>query len=244
MVLNRMPLESSDVTAQTLRMHHDPQRDTPEAIEIVPATRAAQPDLIDAYWDDVEERVHYLMSLLGAGRHNEALALCAVYLEGVAHALVCSNAPDAESFADEAEEHASDPYLSLVHPLQLVCVAAQLNGLSPSAVHGLHATFPGPEHTLLRKGQAVAIVRANLAHTDAAVVERALWKCTVAYVIYDFINTQSFRRREGANTIGLGTAFREGNAAQGLSVPELVALLCSMIAEARARSHASGTLPA
>jgi hypothetical protein len=232
----------SAVTVFALHGHQQPQREIPPVTEAQP-TAAVQAEIIDAYWDDVDERVAYLTALLGAGRHNEALTLCATYLEAVAHALVSTNAVASEQFADELEEHASDPYLTLVHPLQLVRMAAQINGLSPSALHGLAATFPGPEHTLLHREQALDIVHATLAYTDASLVERSIWKGTIAYVVYDFIRTQSFRRREGVRTIGLGTAFREGASMQGLSVPELISLLHSMVAEARARSHNTGQLP-
>ncbi len=236
------PSESSAVTVFALRGHEQPQRELPPAAEAQP-TAAVQAEIIDAYWDDVDERVAYLTALLGAGRHNEALTLCATYLEAVAHALVSTNAVASDQFADELEEHASDSYLTLVHPLQLVRMSAQINGLSPSALHGLAATFPGPEHTLLHREQALDIVHATLAYTDASLVERSIWKGTIAYVVYDFIRTQSFRRREGVRTIGLGTAFREGASMQGLAVPELVSLLQSMVAEARARSHSTGHLP-
>ena len=89
-------------------------------------------------------------------------------------------------------------------------VVGQTKGLSPSAVHGISLRFPGPGHTLLLQEQAIAAVRETLAAPDAAIVERALWKCTIAYVVYDFIRGQSFQRREGARTIGLGAAFHEG----------------------------------
>ena len=130
-----------------------------------------------------------------------------------------------------------------MHPLQLVRVASQLEGLSPSAIYGLLATFPGPEHRLLHQDQVIAIVRTNLAPTDAFIVERAIWKGTIAYIVYDFIRRQSYRRRNDARVIGLGAAFHEGETAQGLSVPELVSLLQSMVVEARGRSQASGRLP-
>jgi len=240
--LTRTHLEPSEVPAHVLRPH-ELRRETPDAVEKAPAPDPGSAELIDAYWDQVEERVLFLLPLLAANRHDEALTLCATYLEGVAHALVSANGPASDSFADETEELASDPYLSLVHPLQLVRIVGTTKGISPSAVHGIAARFPGPGHTLLLQEQAVAAVRETLAPTDAAIVERALWKCTIAYVVYDFIRGQSFQRREGARTIGLGAAFHEGETVQVLSVPELVSLLQSMVGEARARSHASGTLP-
>ena len=74
-------------------------------------------------------------------------------------------------------------------------------------------------------------------------VERVMWKCTIAYIIYDFLRTQSYQRSAGVRKVGLGPAFYEGESVQGLGVPELVGLLRGMIAEARARSHAKGRLP-
>lgn len=214
----------------------------PASVAAVPGAPAGQAALIDAYWDDVEERVLYLLPLLGAGRHNESLTLCATYLEAVAHAIVTLGEVDGR-FADELEQREADPYLTLVHPLQLTRVAMSTSGMSKAGLAALGAVFAGPEYTLLYQDQALSVVRATLPPTDAALIERVIWRGTIAYVIYDFIRTQSFRRREGARTVGLGGAFHEGETTLGLNIPELVALLQSMVGEARARSHARGRLP-
>ncbi len=229
--------------APALRLHEQTPPGVPAIRTDAEARAREQAELIEAYWNDVDERALYLMVLLGAGRNNEALTLCAAYLEAVAHALVSARGSEPAAFSDETEELASDPYLSLVHPLQLVRVVAMTEGLSKSARLSLAQTFPGPELTLLHPSQALETVRATLTYAESEIVERVLWKCTIAYVIYDFIRTQSFKRREGTRTIGLGTAFHEGSAEYDLSVPELVALLRGMIAEARERNLASGTLP-
>lgn len=200
--------------------------------------------MIDAYWDEVEGRVGYLGVLMDAGRYGEAITLCATYLEGVAHALVTSDPRDETEYASEAEAHAGDPYLSLVHPQQLVRVATQLMGLSAATARGFAMIFDTYEPRLLYPDQAVDIVRSTLPPSEATMVERVTWKCTIAYVIYDFLRSQSYQRQEGVRKVGLGTAFYEGESVQGLSVPELMGLLHGMIAEARARGHAKGWLPA
>lgn len=236
-------LDTPDVTAPALRLHETPQNVAAQPSDA--AARAAErAEIIDAYWDDLDERATYLMVLLGAGRNNEALTLCAAYLEGVAHALVATRATTPDTFSDETEELSSDPYLSLCHPLQLVRVVGLTDGLSKSARLSLASVFPGPEYTLLHQQQALDYVRSTLTYVESELVERRLWKCTIAYVIYDFIRTQSFERREGTRTIGLGPAFHEGNPEYDLSVPELVALLRGMIGEARERAHAAESLPA
>jgi hypothetical protein len=122
----------------------------------------------------------------------------------------------------------------------LTLIAASL--LAPAHT-ALAQAFPGPQHTLMHQSQALETIRGLLTYTEAELAERVLWKCTIAYVIYDFIRAQSFERREGTRTIGLGTAFHEGEPEYDLSVPELVALLRGMIAEARERAHQTGTAP-
>lgn len=218
-------------------------RHTPESVPPMPAREGVPAHHIEAYWDDVQERVLFLMQLMEAGRHREALTLCATYLEAVAHALVSMRADRDDSFEDEVEERSSDPYLILVHPLQLVRVAATIEGLAPQSVRTLSEIFPGPELTLLHREEAITVIRASLDDHEAALVERVLWKCSIAYVLYDFLRSQSFKRREGARSIGLGATPHEGPPVQGLSVPELVGLLQGMVAEARARSHTTGMLP-
>ncbi len=241
-MLNARTVQPGEMTTTARRTEELPKLAPPPA----DAPRVGEESVterIDAYWNDVEDRVAYLLPLVQAGRYAEALTLCAVYLEGVAHTLVSLNPVRDTDYTDELDEHSADPYLTLVHPIQLIRMTSQIEGLSPSAVLGLQAAFPGPDHTLLYTEQAVEIVRATLATNEARTVERAIWRCTVAYVIYDFINQHAFRRRDGGRTVGLGTAFREGPTVQGLNVPELVSLLFGMIVEARARCHARGVLP-
>lgn len=200
-------------------------------------------ELIDAYWDEVEGRVGYLLALLEVERYSEALTLCATYLDSVAHALVTTDPREQREITDEAAAHSDDPYLSLVHPQQLVHVATQLMGLSAATAKGFALIFDTHEPQLLYQDQAVDIVRSTLPPSEAAMVERVMWKCTIAYVIYDFLRSQSYTKPSGARKIGLGQAFYEGETVHGLAVPELVGLLRGMIAEARARGHARGVLP-
>lgn len=221
---------------------HSPAAGTPASAPVVPRKRVPS-EMIDAYWDEVEGRVAYLGALMDAGRYGEAITLCATYLEGVAHALVTSDPRAEAEYASEVEAHAGDPYLSLVHPQQLVRVATQLMGLSAATARGFAMIFDSYEPRLLYEDQAVDIVRSTLPPSEATMVERVIWKCTIAYVIYDFLRSQSYQRQEGVRKVGLGTAFYEGESVQGLSVPELMGLLNGMIAEARARGHAKGWLP-
>lgn len=229
----------TDVASPALRLH------TPaDAAAALPVPRRRVPaEMIDAYWDEVEGRVGYLLALLEVERYAEALTLCATYLEGVAHALVTTDAREDREYADDTAAHADDPYLSLVHPQQLVRVATQLMGLSAATAKGFALIFDQHEPQLLYQDQAVDVVRSTLPPSEAAMVERVMWKCTIAYIIYDFLRTQSYQRSAGVRKIGLGPAFYEGESVQGLAVPELVGLLRGMIAEARARSHAKGRLP-
>jgi len=229
-----------DVTAPNLRLHteSDPATDPP------PLPRRRVPAaMVDAYWDEVEGRVGYLLALIEVERYGEALSLCALYLEGVAHALMTTDPVEPREYSADAAALADDPYLSLVHPQQLVRVATQLMGLSAATAKGFALIFDGQEPRLLYPDQAVDIVRSTLPPGEAAMVERVMWKCTIAYVIYDFLRAYSYQRQPGVRKIGLGTAFYEGETVQGLGVPDLVGVLRGMIAEARARGHARGWLP-
>lgn len=236
-----VPSLSLDLSSPALRLH-TPVSGSPESVPVVPRKRVSA-ELIDAYWDEVQGRVGYLLALMEVERYSEVITLCATYLEGVAHALVSTAPREGQEYASEAEAQSGDPYLSLVHPQQLVRVATQLMGLSAATAKGFAMIFESREPQLLYQDQAVDIVRSTLPPSEATMVERVIWKCTVAYVIYDFIRSQSYQRQGGERKVGLGAAFYEGEAVQGLAVPELVGLLHGMINEARARGHAKGWLP-
>jgi len=205
--------------------------------------RRVSAEAIDAYWNDVQGRVGYILALLDIERYSETLTLCATYLESVTHALVTTNPRASEPGVEAEQFEENDPYLSLIHPLQLARLVTSLPGISRASAAGFAVLFETSEPQLLHRDQAVEIVRATLPLSEAVLVERVLWKCTVAYVIYGFLRTQSYRGREGARLIGLGAAFYEGELVHSLSVPELVALLWGMIAEAHHRSMATGLLP-
>jgi hypothetical protein len=237
-----MPDPSPDSMSPTLRLHApDPDADPTAPGSNLPARRATS-EAIDAYWNEVEGRVGYVIALLEVERYAETLTLCATYLDSIAHALVTTNPRAGESGAESAAEE-DDPYLGLIHPQQLSRLVTQLPGISAATTTGFSLLIESSEPQLLYRDQAMDLIRSTLPLSEAVLVERVLWKCTVAYIIYDFLRSQSYRRREGSRTIGLGTAFYEGEMVRGLSVPELVALLRGLIDEARARSHATGRLP-
>lgn len=235
------PHRSVDTSSPALRLHAPDPDAAPAADSGLPRRRASA-EAIDAYWNEVEGRVGYLIALLDVERYAETLTLCATYLESITHALVTTN-PRGSDPATEPSQEEDDPYLSLIHPQQLARLVTQLHGLSAATSKGFAFLLDASEPRLLYRDQAIELIRASLPLSEASLVERILWKCTVGYIVYDFLRTQSYRRREGTRTIGLGTAFYEGESVQGLSIPELVSLLWGMIAEARARSHATGRLP-
>lgn len=238
--LPEMPEQPLDSTSPSLRLH-TPDEDPHASGAKLPARRATA-EAIDAYWDDVEGRVGYVIALLEVERYAETLTLCATYLDSIAHALVTTNPRAGESGAESTAEE-DDPYLGLIHPQQLSRLVTQLPGISAATTTGFSFLLESAEPQLLYRDQAIDLIRSTLPLSEAVLVERVLWKCTVAYIIYDFLRSQSYLRREGSRTIGLGTAFYEGELVRGLSVPELVALLRGLIGEARARSHATGRLP-
>ncbi len=205
--------------------------------------KRASAEAIDAYWNDVQGRVGYILALLDIARYGETLTLCATYLESVTQALVATNPRGGDPAADADQAEENDPYLSLIHPLQLSRVVTSLPGISRASATGFAVLFETADVQLLHRDQAVDIIRSTLPLSEAVLVERVLWKCTVAYVVFGFLRTQSYRAREGTQVIGLGSAFYEGESVHSLSVPELVALLWGMINEAHHRSMATGMLP-
>ena len=47
--------------------------------------------LIDAYWDEVEDRVRFLDALVEGGRYHEALTLCSSYLDALVQNLAAAS---------------------------------------------------------------------------------------------------------------------------------------------------------
>lgn len=203
-----------------------------------PHAEAERRALIDAYWDEVEDRVRFLDLLVESGRYHEALTLCASYLDALVQNLAAASYITGAADAAPVTP-ADDPFLALVHPLQVMRLAAQMGEHGPTMAERLAIEFPGPQYPLLSRDEFTPLVRALLPAAEAGQVEGVMWKGTLAYIAYDFIKTQAQLRLAAGPRRGT----EDGRVVQMLSVPELVSVLRSMIAEARARSHATGSWP-
>ena len=199
--------------------------------------------MIDAYWDDVAERVEYLNELVKRGRFTEALTLCSTYLDGVASVLAPAGSKNGPAFCAALVAHEDSPYFSLIHPLQAIRETGRLGGDWPAISSKLATVFPGRQYDLHTEADFMAAVKGSLSASECALLAPELWRASLAGIAYYWIRNPAVHELGGASTIGFSTSYYLGKPVASMSLPEFMPVLRKMIAAARANSHAKGAWP-
>lgn len=135
--------------------------------------------LIEAYWDDVAERVEYLDELVRRGRFTEALTLCATYVDGLAGVLGAPGTKNGPAFCAALRAHEPSPYFALIHPLQAIRETGSMGGTWPVISSRLSSVFPGPDYQLLSEEDFTAAVRGSLTPVELAELVPELWRASL-----------------------------------------------------------------
>lgn len=199
--------------------------------------------LIDAYWDRVLERIAFLDRLVDQGRYPEALTLCLVYLDGVAHSLAGPSEQNGVAFTAALIAHETVPFFALIHPLQAIRETGKMKGFWPDISHRISTVYPGPVYPLLNEADFLGSVSGMLSVGELKALGRQLWKGTLAGVVYTWMRNPAVHELGGANTIGFSATTLGGKPVSTLSLQDLKPVLKSMLEAARAKSHATGQWP-
>jgi hypothetical protein len=219
---------------------------TPDVYEAI--KQASLERIINDWWDKFEGNIDFLADLVKMGREHEAIILCAAYLDGVGGALAPSGAKNGPSFCDALSKHEKSPYLSLVHPLQMIRAAGKSAALKPGGVwqnieSKLQARFPGPTFELLPQADFITQVTPILTSQELGDVRANLWKGTIAGVVYEWIRNPAIHELGSTPTLSFGQTGYHGFPVPSINLDFLVPVLRRMTKTARAKSIATRSLP-
>lgn len=150
----------------------------------------AKASFIEAYFDDLRQRVDLLPKLHAAGYENEALLLCCCYIEGLGSSLYWPEEASARNFVHILGEHGSEAILWRIHPRQLLnALQARVPKLYSRISDQLVAAFATDENALRTKEEIVALVNDRLSAEEMQQLTKQFWRGTLANLVYSNIRS-------------------------------------------------------
>jgi len=197
------------------------------------ADNKVKASVIEAYFDDLKQRIDLLPNLHAAGYTNEALLLCCCYIEGLGTSLYWPDEASARNFVRILEEYGSEETLSHIHPRQLMSVLEErVPQLYQRISDRLAAAFATSQDALRTKEEVVTLMNHQLTLVEMQHLKNHLWRGTLASLVYSNLRSPLVHRL-GASPILLSQTTFRGRPVPILDFTLLYPQLIEILARAR-----------
>jgi len=175
----------------------------------------------------LDDKVDFLQTLYKQNRKEEALTLCCVYIEGLAHNIYGApkNAKSKEYFVKVLLEHGGEESLRLVDPPKL---AEALRGCGEPLVtlaRAIEGHFSGSPVELFTIDELVAAAHSKLSPDQCELLAKNAWLGTTAALAYKHLRCRLVHQLDSLDgLISSNTVFR-GEPAERISFNTLYAAL-------------------
>lgn len=199
--------------------------------------RNAKAGFIDAYFDNLQERVDFLAELWSATKQDEALTLCCCYIDGIANHAYWDADASAHNFASVLMEFGGEPDLLLHSPLSLVRWMEKSGAKGQDVLSKTLRAIPEVElRKLFLPDDFYRFIESQYRHNDFGKVKKHLWRGSVAYIAYTHLRNPFVHNLAGSGGVLIGA----DDSPQRIEVgfPTLYRALKRILVEMRERSVA------
>ena len=151
--------------------------------------RADKAFFIEAYFDDLEQRIAFLKDLNEGGHRDEALMLCCCYIEALGSRQYHESQRKAKNYSRILEEHGGNDIFALVHPKQLSRVLADQK-LFKANLSKLESLIDGFGMELVLQEVVVDTLAPVITDDQASWLEDNLFKGTIAAISYELVRSE------------------------------------------------------
>ena|GEM_PF-6443972 len=182
----------------------------------------------------IEGKVSFLETLYRNSRKDEALALCCLYIEGLARIIYFSSSKRAERdskkyFVKALQEHGGEPQLRLVHPLTLIESLKGCGTRHSELAAALESHLVDPASEPLTVEELVDKVKDDLNSEQRSLLEENVWIGTLAAVAYKELRSTLVHHISGPG----GLVFGDPRAPRArVSFHNLYGALCRIVKRA------------
>lgn len=151
--------------------------------------REAKLGFIEAFFDDLDDKIAFLRGLRERGRADEAFLLCCCYIDGLGNSLFPGERSSKRCFVRVLERHGGEEVLALIHP-KILCESLAEMGKHARAVLGqVRSPLRDAEGAVYTRAEMLAMLRSNLSDADRSWLEDNLWRGTLAVLAYRTIRS-------------------------------------------------------
>lgn len=169
-------------------------------------------EFMHAFFDDLNEKINFLGELKAAGRPDEALMLCCVYLDGLGNALAGTTTQTTRNFCRALIQYGGEPVLSLVLPRRLEESLPWKSAPAGAATALRAELLTLPEFEALTPGALIEALSRNLLDGHVKWMESEIWRGTVANAVHARIRSLNIHNLGSAGGLSFSKTSYAGNA--------------------------------
>lgn len=180
----------------------------------MPKESEAKAFLIEAYYNDIEQRISFLKELHDGGHNNEALMLCCCYIEALGSQRYHDSERKAQNFCTILEEDSGNLIFGLIHPVLALKVLGSKK-LFQENFSSIETALSSLGNTLCNKEKFYELIEPLTTARQHEWFTENIFKLTIAAISYDQV------RSELVHDISTSTVNFNGTTFNGVQVPSL-----------------------
>lgn len=201
----------------------------------------AKRGFIDAYFEERDEKIAFLLSLAEQGREDEAWLLCLVYIDGLANWLNLPSKDSPKNFCRTLMKHGGNEQLySLVLPWWLQKAVPWKSAPKDLEARVAVAVAALPPDQGFAPGEFLNGVRPHLSASDLEWLEREVWRGTIANAIYTALRSPGVHYGGVSHGLSFSKTTFQGQVIARIDFESLHPALVSIAAHARKVSEETG----
>jgi hypothetical protein len=169
---------------------------------------------IQAYFDELEQRIAFLKELNEGGHKSEALMLCCCYIEALGTRKYHEPEKKSKNYSQVLQEYGGNDLFEFVHPEQLKRVLANQKLFKPNFFN-IEPIINSFGNELLSKEVVVKRLLRAITREQLAWLRDNMFKATIAAVSYEWV------RGNLVHHIGTGDVTFDETMIKGNAVPDL-----------------------
>jgi hypothetical protein len=200
---------------------------------------AAKQRFIEAFFDDLQQRVNLTEELFERDLGNEARLLCCCHIEGLGNWLNPDLPAGARTFVKVVADHGGDPELVLILPKRLTD-SLPWKSASPAVKAELRATLVMmPQDEAYTESDFIAALPSSTTAEARSFLQREMWRGTVASIAYEHIRSLGAHWLGSSSGVSFSSTTHQGVPVPTVDYPMLKNALDRILSHARAVSLTS-----
>ncbi len=199
----------------------------------------AKLEFINAFHEEADEKIDFLVWLNNEKHQQEALTLCLIYIDSFSQWLCWPSSGSGKNFVKAIVGFGGNPLMGLVHPLSAI---RSLKMLSPEIwgpiSNQIQNVFPGTAYELISEDDFLEQLKLTLTSEQFKTLKSECWRATLAAIAYYSLRNPSVHSF-GALELSFSSTTYRGENIEGMGFTVLHKIVKNLHEELHRRSLAN-----